>query len=275
MRLPRFSALALAPLLAASLSWSSASSAIATGRVLLVCNGTNGFACPTGSAAPGFASIQAAVDAAQPGDWILVWPGDYREQGRGDANHPAGVLITTPGIFLRGMDRNLVVIDGTQSGPECSSAAADQNDGPAASGRDGVVVWKTDGTWLENFTVCNFLTSADGAHGNQIWWNGGDGTGQIGIHTYWGDFLTATSTFATTDTNHPEGGANPRGEYGIFSSNVSNGSSQYAGFMNHSYANNMGDAAFYIGACPNCSQILENSRAENSALGFSGTNAGG
>jgi hypothetical protein len=45
--------------------------------------------------------------------------------------------------------------------------------------------------------------------------------------------------------------------------------------MNHSYASNMGDAGFYIGACPDCSQVLENSRAQYSALGFSGTNAGG
>jgi len=273
VRLPRLSVAAFAVLLAGASAWSSAGGAVASSRVLLVCNGTEGFTCPSGPAAPNYSTIQAAVDAAQPGDWILVWPGDYREQGRGDPAHPAGVLITTPGVFLRGMDRNLVVVDGTKSGPECSSAAADQNvDG---SGRDGVVVWKTDGTWLENFTVCNFLTSPAGSHGNQIWWNGGDGSGQIGMHSYWGDDLTATSTYATIDASHPEGGANPRGEYGIFSSNVGDGSSQYSGFMNHSYANNMGDAAFYIGACPNCSQVLENSRGENSALGFSGTNAGG
>lgn len=275
MRLPRLSIVAFAVLLASASAWSSASGAAASPRVLRVCNGTEGSTCPSGPAAPSYPSIQAAVDAAQPGDWILVWPGDYREHGRNDLAHPAGVLITTPGIFVRGMDRNLVVVDGTKSGPECSSAPADQNDGPSGSGRDGVVVWKTDGTWLENLTVCNFLTSAGGAHGNQIWWNGGDGSGQIGMHSYWGDYLSATSTYATTDAAHPEGGDNPRGEYGIFSSNVGNGSSQYSGFMSHSYANNMGDAAFYIGACPNCSQILENSRGENGALGFSGTNAGG
>jgi len=28
-----------------------------------------------------FASIQAAVDAAHPGDWVLVGPGDYHETG--------------------------------------------------------------------------------------------------------------------------------------------------------------------------------------------------
>ena len=32
-----------------------------------------------------FASIQEAVDAASPGDWILIAPGDYHE--RGDYTH--------------------------------------------------------------------------------------------------------------------------------------------------------------------------------------------
>src|SRR5436305_693692 len=62
-----------------------------------------------------FSSIQAAVDAAGPGDWILFGPGDYHEQADRQANHapqngdtPAAVIITTPGIHLRGMDRNRV-----------------------------------------------------------------------------------------------------------------------------------------------------------------------
>ncbi len=29
-----------------------------------------------------YSSIQAAVDAAQPGDWILIAPGDYHEDRR-------------------------------------------------------------------------------------------------------------------------------------------------------------------------------------------------
>src|SRR5262252_4419226 len=67
-----------------------------------------------------FTSVQAAVDAAKPGDWILVGPGDYHERGDRDpryrklAEEGAGVMITTPGIHLRGMDRNRVVVDGTK-----------------------------------------------------------------------------------------------------------------------------------------------------------------
>ena len=69
-----------------------------------------------------FKSIQAAVDAAKPNDWILVGPGDYKEhsgktpQGANFKDRPAGVLITKAGIKLRGMNRNSVVVDGTKPG---------------------------------------------------------------------------------------------------------------------------------------------------------------
>src|SRR3954447_9996563 len=55
-----------------------------------------------------FSSIQAAVTAARPGDWVLIGPGDYHEQGSAEA----GVLVTTSGIHIRGMDRNHVIVDG-------------------------------------------------------------------------------------------------------------------------------------------------------------------
>src|SRR2546423_7335103 len=71
--------------------------------------------------------IQAAAEAAHPGDWVLVGPGDYKESGYRGQLDPAGVLITTPNIHLRGMNRNAVVVDGTKPHtPRCSSRAADQ-----------------------------------------------------------------------------------------------------------------------------------------------------
>jgi plastocyanin len=46
--------------------------------------------------------IQSAVDAAAPGDLILVDRGVYREE----------VTVTTPSLVIRGVDRNDVVVDG-------------------------------------------------------------------------------------------------------------------------------------------------------------------
>ena len=37
----------------------------------------------------------------------------------------------------------------------------------------------------------------------------------------------------------------------------------------------MADAAFYIGACPDCNTILDHAHGQNSAQGYSGTNSGG
>src|SRR5947209_5792581 len=132
-----------------------------------------------------FTSIQAAVNAAHQGDWILVAPGDYHEQGVSGADEPAGVLITTPWIHLRGMNRNRVIVDGTKPGaPACSRRAQDQQF--TNNGRDGVEPYKVDGVSIQHLTVCNYLTGSSGGEGNEIWWNGGDGSGTIGMGPWWG-----------------------------------------------------------------------------------------
>jgi len=134
-----------------------------------------------------YLTIQEAVNAAQPGDWILVGPGDYHEQGYKGEVEPAGVLITTAGIHLRGMDRNAVIVDGTQPGASpCSNVASEQAPGPNGSGRNGI-----------------------------------------------------------------------------------------PGVIEHSYAGNMSDSGFYVGACPDCNAVLSYVHAQNNAQGFSGSNAGG
>ncbi len=218
-----------------------------------------------------YTTIQAAVDAASPGDWILVGPGDYHEQGdrlhsRGD-EASGGVVVTTHDLHLRGMDRNRVVVDGTKPGaPRCSPAAADQDFGPPAGdgrplGRNGVLVLETDGVSVENLTACNFLNGAGGG-GNEIWWNGGDGSGTIGMGRYLGQYLSATTTY------WQEG--RPQAEYGLFVSNA-----RGPGLILHTYASNMADSSYYIGACPDCNAWLVDAHAQNSALGYSGTNSGG
>jgi hypothetical protein len=205
-----------------------------------------------------FQTIQAAVNAAQPGDWILIGPGDYHEQGASTA----GVLVTTPDLHLRGMDRNRVIVDGTLPGaPACSSAPALQDFG--SSGRNGIVVLKTSGVSVENLTVCNFLSDDGGENGNQIWFNGGDGSGTIGMGAFVGAYLTASSTYYKDD-------ASAQAIYGIFASNVSG-----PGRFDHDYASNMGDSSFYVGGCRDCHVIVTHVHAQNSPLGYSGTNSGG
>jgi hypothetical protein len=222
-----------------------------------------------------YSSIQAAVDAARPGDWVLIGPGDYHETGNrvppgavGDDTAGAAVLVTAPGIHIRGMDRNGVVLDGTKPGAsQCSSATADQNLGPlgpggAPTGRNGLIVFKASGVSVENLTACNFLSGAD-TPGDEIWFDGGGSSGTQQIGSWRGAYLSATSSYFAGENQ-------PFAQYGIYASNTFG-----PGLFTQVYANNMGDAAFYIGACPDCNTILDNAHGQNSAQGYSGTNSGG
>ena len=129
-------------------------------------------------------------------------------------------------------------------------------------GRNGIVVFKADNVSIENLTACNFL-SGSGDAGNEIWWNGGDGTAKIGLHGYSGGYLTATTTYF--------GGESTAAAYGIFSSNSSGPAS-----WNQLYADNFNDSGMYVGACLQaCDVTIDNAWMEYNALGYSGTNSGG
>ena len=217
-----------------------------------------------------YQSVQAAVDAAHPGDWVLIAPGDHKTTSSrapaGSPDAPAGVLVTTPSITLRGMNRDTVILDGTKSGPACSTAQSDQNFGPAGSGGrlglNGIMVWKADGVSVENLTACNFLSGAGGETGNEIWWNGGANSGKVGGWGFLGSYETATSTYFA--------GEAAAAQYGIFSSNWSGGT------WEQTYASNFSDSGFYIGACQQvCDQTVDHAWSEYSALGYSGSNSGG
>jgi hypothetical protein len=223
----------------------------------------------------GYTSIQAAVNAAKAGDWILIGPGDYKETGnqvptgaKGDDRAGAAVLVTKPGVHIRGMDRNGVVLDGTKPGAaRCSSSVSDQNFGPpdekgVPTGRNGLIVFKAAGTSVENLTACNFLNGSH-AGGDQVWFDGGGASGMQQLGSWRGAYLSATATYY--------GGANgPFTVYGIYASNTFG-----PGLYTQVYANNQADAAYYIGACPDCKTTLDHAHAQNSDLGYSGTNSGG
>jgi len=260
--------LLVAGVLAACGSSPTASSGGSGARVLLV----GAFDGHTGR----FTTIASAVRAARSGDWILVAPGDYHETAD-EPNLPStadngkfgAVLITKSNIHLRGMDRNTVIVDGTRAGSSapCSAETSQQNLGPLnsngkAEGRNGIVVWKANDVTIDNLTTCNFLGGAGDA-GNGIWWNGGDGSGRIGLHGYSGSYLTATTTYFGSEAT----GA----QYGIFSSN-----SAGPGHWNQLYASNFNDSGMYVGACLQaCDMTITNSWMEYNALGYSGTNSGG
>jgi len=236
-----------------------------------------------------YSTIQAAVDAAQPGDWILIAPGDYHSEtdmtsvpSPADVNDGwyGGVEITTPDIHLRGMDRNTTVVDGTLPGsPECSSNPADQNPGPTVSGysepvgQNGIVVWKADGVSIQNLTVCNYQNTTTGS-GNEIFWNGGWESGQIGMSGYSGSYLTATDSFdgsASEDVNGTTEKVAMSGNYGIFTASTAG-----PGIWDQVYANNFVDSGMYVGACQQvCDAWIDNAWMENNGLGYSGTNSGG
>lgn len=231
-------------------------------RVLLVCNGST-IACPAIAPAvrPYYRTIQGAVDAARSGDWILVYPGVYHEKSRQWPT--AGVWIDKPDLHIRGLDRNRVIIDGSNgtAGHPCPSATAGQDFTP----RDGIVVWKASGVTIQNLTVCDYLSGPSG-HGNEIWWDGGFGTGKIGMGSFSGSFLTATSQYSPVNLHSQH-----LAQYGIFASN-----SRGPGVITNSYAGNMADSSFYVGACRRvCDTTLADDTGVNSALGYSGTNSGG
>ncbi len=137
-----------------------------------------------------FTTIQAAVDATTPGDWVLIEPGTYDEEVKVAPEHG--------GIWIRGMNRNTVLIDGNHE--PCKHS-------PCPEGANGIEVVKASDVWIENLTVANFdRATINGEGGNEIWWNGGANSHKIGARGWFGRYLTAYDT-----------GFN--GGYGIFTNN--------------------------------------------------------
>lgn len=94
-----------------------------------------------------YPTVQSAVDAADPGDLVLIEPGVYNE----------AVSVTTPGLVIRGTDRNRVILDGEFT-------------------RSNGIFVTADGVAIENITARNYVT-------NGFYWDGVTG--------YRGSYLTA------------------------------------------------------------------------------------
>jgi hypothetical protein len=85
-------------------------------------------------------TIQEAVDAASPGDLILIEPGIYKE----------AVTVSTENLTIRGLDRNTVILDGE------------------FERENGILVVAANGVAVENMTARNFTT-------NGFFWTGVEG----------------------------------------------------------------------------------------------------
>jgi hypothetical protein len=217
---------------AAIVTCAVASSASAAGQVNIVRQGKP----PIGKIPANthyFSHIQEAVNASSAGDYVLIEPGVYDEAVK--------VTSAQSGIWIRGMNRNSVILDGQHKAG------------------NGIEIFKANDVWVENLTVRNFDQSescGDEECGNEIWWNGGAESGRIGAHGWYGSYLTAYDTGLL-------------GGYGIFTGNEVEGS------WENIYASGFNDSGIYVGACQECKARISKATMEDNALGYSGSNAGG
>ena len=104
--------------------------------------------------------------------------------------------------------------------------------------RSNAIVVQADDVIIENMTAHNYV-------GNGFYWTGVDG--------YAGRYLTVWNV----------------GLYGIYAIESRHG------IFEQSYVSGAADAAFYIGECNPCDAVVTDVTARLSAVGYSGTNAGG
>jgi nitrous oxidase accessory protein NosD len=127
-------------------------------------------------------SIQKAVDAARPGDTVLLSAGTYRES----------VRVTTSGLTLRGMGRNTVI---TPAGTSTSNTCAKAGNGICVEGTKDHPV---SGTTLSSLTLSGF--------------------GKNGLWSTWTDRLTVHQV--TAEKNKQWGLAQEHSTRGVFLDNT-------------------------------------------------------
>lgn len=178
------------------------------------------------------ATIGEAVARARTGDLVLVSPGTY----------PESVTIATPGITVRGTDRNTVIIDGQ---------------GLRAQG----VLVIADNVRVQNLTVTSHTFNGvlvtgqhDGATASA---HGVDGYQTLDPAKY--PPIQGFAIDNVTATNN--------GLYGLYAFNSQHGS------ISNSYASGSADSGIYVGQCQQCDIVVSGNVAERNAIGFENANA--
>jgi hypothetical protein len=123
-------------------------------------------------------TIQRAVDAARPGDLVLVAAGVYRE----------AVKVVTPYVTIRGVDRDEVILDG-----EFTKA-------------NGIHVLEADGVVVENMTARHYLLNGfywTGVQGYRASYVTAYGNGDYGVYAFDSVWGVIEHSFAS---GHPDSG---------------------------------------------------------------------
>ncbi len=155
------------------------------------------------------------------------------------------IILIAPGVYheavrVKGAAKSHL----TLRGMDRTGVILDGNMGNGTYLPDGVYVGVDDHGTPANDVVIENMTARYYV-GNGFYWNG--------VHGYRGSYLTAYDN----------------GDYGIYAFASTRGQ------FDHDLASGSPDSGIYIGQCFPCDALVTHVISENSALGYSGTNAGG
>lgn len=178
------------------------------------------------------ATITEAADRVAEDGMIIVAAGTYDEQ----------VIIDTPGVTVRGEDRNATIIDGGDVRPYG-------------------IVSIADGVRIENLTVTRatfYGVLFTGLHDE----NGPSARSADGYTSWSPDEFPPLQRFLVDHVT-----ASNNGLYGIYAFNAQHG------VIRDSYASGSADSGFYVGQCEQCDILVTGNVAEGNAVGFENANA--